>query len=203
MDTRDALKKVLNSIAEDPELEARWLNTLSLLEFIGARKIGKTMCQTHPSATVLDHWADETRHAYAFKALCEELADGEFEGYLAMEAATNYFQQLDQRATDWLRERVGVEQTALNYLLVTTLIERRAMMVYPLYRAATNHEFIADELQSIVVEEQDHRIELERQCVALLEEHDASLEEVSTLEEDLFGGLLHAIARATGLESTR
>ena len=200
MDIRDSLKKVLNSIAADSELEARWLNTLSLLKFIGARKIGKTMCQTHPSATVLDHWADETRHAWAFKALCEELADGEFEDYLAMDAATNYFQQLDQRATDWLRESVGVEQTGLNYLLVTTLIERRAMMVYPLYRAATTHDFIAEELQAIVVEEQDHRIELERQCVALLEQHDATLEEVSTLEEDLFGGLLHAIEKAARVE---
>ncbi|MGM0556532.1 MAG: hypothetical protein ACQEVA_09170 [Myxococcota bacterium] len=200
MDTRARLKKVLNSVVEDRDLESRWLNTLSLLEFIGARKIGKTMCQTHPSATVLDHWADETRHAYAFKALCERLNQGECTSYLALDAATNYFQQLDQRATEWLRDSVGVDETPLNYLLVTTLIERRAMMVYPLYRAATNHAFIADELQTIVVEEQDHRVELERQCVELLSVHDAELDDVLGLEADLFAGLLHAFGEAVGLE---
>jgi hypothetical protein len=201
MDIRERLKKVLNSLAHDRELESRWLNTLSLLEFIGARKIGKTMCQTHPSATVLDHWADETRHAYAFKALCEQLFQGQCDSYLAVDAATNYFQQLDQSATKWLRESVGVEDTPLNYLLVTTLIERRAMMVYPLYRAATTHDFIADELQKIVVEEQDHRVELERQCVKLLDEHDADLEDVLGLEADLFAGLLHAFDEEVGADA--
>lgn len=203
MDIRTRLKKVLNSVTADRDLEARWLNTLSLLEFIGARKIGKTMCQSHPSATVLDHWADETRHAYAFKALCERLAGGEFGSYLALDAATNYFQQLDQRATEWLRSSVGVDDTPLNYLLVTTLIERRAMMVYPLYRAATQHDFISEELQAIVVEEQDHRVELERQCVELLDEYGAELDGPLALESDLFAGLIHAFGESIGGEKSR
>lgn len=197
---RDKLKTLLDAICDDVEVEARWLNTLSLLEYIGARKIGKTMCRTHPSAVVLDHWADETRHAYAFKQLCEELSGGEFDEYLAHDQAINFFQTLDERASHWVTEATGDDDRRQNYLLVTTLIERRAMMVYPLYRAATSHDFVRDELQAIIVEEQDHRVEIEERAIAHLEERGVDIEAAFALEEDLFGGLLVAMASEIGVE---
>ena len=49
------LKQVLARISETPEVEARWLNTVSLLEFTGARKIGRTVADRHPSLEVLQH----------------------------------------------------------------------------------------------------------------------------------------------------
>ena len=191
---RDQLKQVLEEIKGDAATEARWLNTLSLLEYIGARKIGKTMCQEHPSAVVLDHWADETRHAYALKRLCDEVAPGQCEGYLGKEAAVNYFQKLDEQASRWLGRATGGEDTFLNYLVVTTLVERRAMMVYPLYRAATEQGVVRDELQKIIVEEQDHRVELEERAVELLGEQGLDLDELGALEADLFGSLIGALA---------
>lgn len=197
---REQLKQLLDTITDDRTTEARWLNTLSLLEYIGARKIGKAMCQEHPPAIVLDHWADETRHAYAFKRLCEEAAGGEFGEYLARESAEHYFQELDQRATAWVTEATGEADTRQNYLLVTTLIERRAMMVYPLYRAATSLDFVRDELQAVIVEEQDHRVELEERATALLASRGADIDGAFALEADLFGGWMAGVARDLGVE---
>jgi rubrerythrin len=195
---RDRLKKLLDTITDDTNAEARWLNTLSLLEYIGARKIGRTMCREHPSAVVLDHWADETRHAYAFKQLCEMVSGGECDDYLCKEEAINYFQQLDERASTWVSKATGEEDPRQNYLLVTTLVERRAMMVYPLYRAATKSDEVRDEVQAIIVEEQDHRVEIEERAVAYLEERGVDIEAAFAIEEDLFGGLIAKMADELG-----
>lgn len=197
---RNRLKTLLDAITSETEHETKWLNTVSLLEYIGARKIGKTMCQRHPSAVVLDHWADETRHAYAFKRLCEEVNGGECEEYLAHDAAIGFFQKLDERASQWVTEATGEDDPRQNYLLVTTLIERRAMMVYPLYRAATSHDFVRDELQAIIVEEQDHRVEIEERAIAHLESKGVDIDKAFALEEDLFGSLLTAMAMEIGVE---
>ncbi|QDG53784.1 hypothetical protein FIV42_24485 [Persicimonas caeni] len=197
---RERLKTLLEAITDDVQTEVVWLNTLSLLEYIGARKIGKTMCQSHPSAVVLDHWADETRHAYAFKRLCEELNGGECDEYLAHDSAISFFQKLDESASKWVTEATGEDDPRQNYLLVTTLIERRAMMVYPLYRAATSHDIVRDELQAIIVEEQDHRVEIEERAIAHLEARGVDIEAAFALEEDLFGSLLTAMAMEIGVE---
>jgi rubrerythrin len=197
---RDRLKTLLETIVDDETIEAKWLNTLSLLEYIGARKIGRTMCREHPSAVVLDHWADETRHAYAFKQLCETVSGGPSQAYLCKEPAVHYFQHLDERASRWISEATGKEDPRQNYLLVTTLVERRAMMVYPLYRAATHLDVVRDELQVIIVEEQDHRVEIEERATAYLDARGVDIEEAFGLEQDLFGGLIAKMADELGVD---
>lgn len=199
---RDTIKTLLGAICEDTATEAKWLNTLSLLEYIGARKISKTVAGRHPdSPEVLDHLADESRHAYAFKRLCVEISEGECDSYLCEDAAKRYFAELDQRATAWMNELTGEDDMSQNYLLVTTLIERRAMMMYPLYRSVTSHDVVRDELQEIVVEEQDHRVAIEENCVEMLSQYGVDgLEAVTDLEANLFAGFLDAVATELGVE---
>ena len=48
------MKLWLQKIVENPEREVSWLQTLSLLESIGARKIAKTVGQGSPSPEVLE-----------------------------------------------------------------------------------------------------------------------------------------------------
>lgn len=200
---RERIKQTLEGICSDRRLEAKWLNTLSLLEYTGAQKISKSVASTHPErAVVLDHLADEARHAYAFKRLYEhvvETTDDE-PGYLCREAAETYFRRLDERATEWMTELAGEQNQQECYLLVTTLVERRAMDMYPLYRAATTIDEVADELQQIVVEEQDHRVAIEENCKDLLARYGVeSLDPVDELEGELFDELWADISREVGV----
>ena len=66
-DHREQLKRLLDRVTGDPNREARWLNTLSFLEFVGARKIAAFMGGRYPDLQVLEHWADETRHALVLR----------------------------------------------------------------------------------------------------------------------------------------
>lgn len=196
---RERIQHVLQQIAQDPQREARWLNTVSLLEFIGARKISRTVADRHPTLEVLQHLADETRHALAFKRLACEVAGGEVQGYLCPEAAGTYFQTLDRTLAAWAAKAVGGEDTHLSYLLTTTLIEQRAMQIYPLYKAASRNPVVREELGRVVVEEQGHRRSIEEICVeALGARAGKDLTEPKAIEAGLFEALLQALEAEVG-----
>ncbi|MGM0577625.1 MAG: hypothetical protein ACQEXJ_18005 [Myxococcota bacterium] len=184
---RERIKAALEVIAADVRTEAAWLNTLSLLEHVGARKISRTVAARHPSADVLHHLADETRHALAFKRLSEALSAGEDPGYLCGEAAGRYFRGLDRDLSAWVARLAGEEHPVASYLLVTTAIERRAMEMYPLYRAATGHAEVREELAAVVREEQSHRVIIEERCEAVLAEHGGDLAAALEVEQARFG----------------
>src|SRR5579863_4921348 len=63
----------LSSVCAAPEAHARFLNTLSLLEHIGSRKIMLTRAIAG-DGRILKHLAEETRHAWFFKRAAERLA---------------------------------------------------------------------------------------------------------------------------------
>ena len=189
------MKEILRKITAESALEAKWLNTLSLLEFIGARKIAKTVGQDHPSLMVLEHHADETRHAYAFKKLCQELSEESRPEYLCRDAAVKYFQTLDHQLSEWLRDRTGTDElTYPSYLLTTSLIERRAMKLYPLYRDATSQEAVREELHVVIEEESTHRPLIDRELKKWLERHGQDgLEACWQLEDELFQAFENAL----------
>jgi hypothetical protein len=197
---RDRIQAVLRQLAQTPRLEARWLHTLSLMEFIGARKISRTVADRHPSLEVLGHLADETRHAYAFKRLSVEVAGAEVTDALCPEAAARYFQALDHELAAWATAHTGAPDVYLHYLLTTTTIERRAMVLYPLYKAASRHPAVREELGRVVTEEQGHRRTIEDACVARLSAVGASLDEALALEERLFGAFIGELEAAVARE---
>lgn len=198
---RERMKAVLRTICADERTEAKWLNTLSLLEFTGARKISRTVARHHPSLDVLDHLADETRHALAFKELAHDVVDGDPGAYLVEKAAKTYFGRLDVELSAWVEELVGREDSLLNYLVVTTMVERRAMELYPLYRAATERENVREELQAIIKEEQSHRIAIEERCVSLLSEAGVrDLSAASAVESAFFADLLVELEKTLGVD---
>jgi hypothetical protein len=188
------MKSALRRICEDELLEAQWLHTLSALEFIGARKISRTVARHHPTRQILDHLSDETRHAMAFKDLSFAAFGHEPSSYLCIEAAGEYFSKLDSELSAWFSEIRGKEDTALNYLLVTTLIERRAMKLYPLYRSITTREDVREELSAIIREEQAHRVAIESDCLGVLSEYAIpNLSVPEAVESAFFSGFWTAI----------
>ena len=198
---REKIRSTLDLICTSAEAEARWLHTVSMLEFIGARKISRTVADRHPSLDVLQHLADETRHALAFKRLACEVAGREVTDYLALPAAATYFQTLDRELAAWGKGVLGREDTRLSYLLTTTMIEQRAMMVYPLYKAATRQPIVREELAKVVTEEQSHRRDIEDRCKELLAQLGVpDLSAPLAIEAKLFAPLLDALtAEATTL----
>ena len=58
---------------ERPREHARFLNTLSLMEHIGSRKIMVSQTCGPLGREVLKHLAEETRHAFFFKKAAETL----------------------------------------------------------------------------------------------------------------------------------
>jgi hypothetical protein len=198
---RDRIKAVLRTICADDRIEAKWLNTLSLLEFIGARKISRTVARSHPALDVLDHLADENRHALAFKQLAHNIVDGDPGAYFLEDAAKRYFSRLDTELSAWVEGLVKREDPLLNYLVVTTMIERRAMELYPLYRAATERDDVRDELQGIIKEEQGHRVAIEDRCLALLQDAGVrDLSAASAVEQAFFTEFIRAAEDALGLD---
>ncbi len=189
------MRAILERVTQDDALEARWLNTVSMMEHIGARKISRTVAASHPSVEVLEHLADETRHALAFKQLaCTLQGDGGEPDYLCPAAAVTYFKHLDEAASGWIAARAGQRDMWGSYLLVTTLIERRAMRLYPLYKSLTRHEVVRDEVQRVILEEANHRKVLESRALAHVRALGVEdLSECVAMEEALMEGFARAV----------
>lgn len=192
------MKEILSKIVQSQSLEARWLHTISLLEYIGARKIAKTMCTgAQPELDVLEHYADECRHAFIFKKLAIHVNNDVAPGYLCQEDAVNYFQTLDHGLSKWLEEKTGAKNPLHSYLLTTSLIERRAMKIYPLYKTLTRQELVASELKQIIIEESNHKGPLDQKAQRVLEAIAPNLlEEAIQKEEELFEKFLGALSQS-------
>lgn len=162
------MKKVLQAIVDDPSLEARWLNTLSLLEYTAARKISKTVFLSHPSLDVLKHFADETHNAYIFKHLSQVVSKGRCHEYLCGDEAVSYFQMLDGSISDCLSEVISKDEPHHNYLFITYLVERRAMELYNLYMRTTHHSEVQEEVRRVLLEDTARRSFIEKKVERIL-----------------------------------
>src|SRR3954465_5324342 len=92
--------KLLSAIITDNQLHARWLNTLSLMENTGARKI--SACEDPETVTyiILKHAAEEHRHAFYLKKQIEKVDSGYCPTYsndylIAPKSSKYYLNQLD------------------------------------------------------------------------------------------------------------
>ena len=66
------LNELLPLIINDNQLHAKWLNTLSLMENTGARKISASEDPLTVTYIVLKHAAEEHRHAFYLKKQIEK-----------------------------------------------------------------------------------------------------------------------------------
>jgi len=151
-----AVKKRLGWFCAHPAAHARFLNTLSLMEHIGSRKIMASQSEHGLSGDTLRHLAEETRHAYFFKRAAEKLArhalDYSVSETIAGAAARGYMERLD---AEILRELADAE-SALPYLYMSLIVELRAVWFYRLYQEtlATHEQSLS--LRSVLAEEELH-----------------------------------------------
>lgn len=150
-------QKTLQELILFPELHGRFLNTLSLLEYIGARKIVKSQKESHITPTILGHMVEEIRHAQILKKLALRVAGSGVSSYreeslLCGREGRAYIQAIDQTAKDV----VGEGNSWTNYLLTTLIVEERAQDLYPFYDELLCQLDLGGPLKAIVREEVGH-----------------------------------------------
>lgn len=164
---RDRFEHWLHEVPHRPETHARFLNTLSLLEHIGSVKIARTQSGPSITAEVLQHLAEETRHAQVLKklAITTDAAlplDYSDDRLLVGAAARGYFARLDVGVRSFVRRELPLElQGPAAYLLVTWLVELRASWLYPAYQSALESAGLRHSVRSIIGEEERHLAEIE------------------------------------------
>ena len=145
----------LETICADVGVQARFLNTLSLLEHIGSRKIMLARCAV-PDGHMLQHLAEETRHAFFFKRSAEKLARRslDYSGActLAGAAARFYMGRLDAQITQALRSG----NDALPYLYMSLIVEDRAVWAYRIYQRVLDDSDCGISLKPVLAEENLH-----------------------------------------------
>ena len=147
-----ALLDFLGAVTSAPSAELEWIDLLSQLEYVGCRKIVKSIGFESVSLEVLRHVSEEASHAYLLKAVVEEggVAGRSWRDGLFAEAGWGYFQNLDRR----ISALPGSD--GLRYPAVSWAIERRVLVVYPAYLRATRNESLKRALRRILAQEERH-----------------------------------------------
>jgi hypothetical protein len=197
----NSFEKFANQLLENPEIHARFVNTLSMLEYMGARKILKSQPEPGITAQILAHAAEEIRHAQGFKKIALKMSAGKLNSYADEHLycgpeARRYFQSLDHGAAEIMnspRYKDAKGDTLWkNYLITTLLIEERANSVYPVYETTLSRAGFPGVLSGIVREEILHLEEMQDH----LKDQDISadhLKQLKQLEESAFSEFLNAL----------
>ena len=176
----------LGLVAVDPRTELEWIDLLSQLEYVGCRKIVKSVGFESVSLEVLRHVSEEASHAFLLKSVVEEggLRDRSWrEGKLA-EAGWRYFQSLDQRIS------ALPESEGLRYPGVSWAIERRVLVVYPGYLKVTRNESLKKALRRILAQEERHGAQFSE-----FRFPDGYLDQIARIEESLWPAFVAEAAR--------
>lgn len=156
---KQEIEALIARVLADPALHGRWLNTLSYLEHSGACKIAASAAPSTVQEERLKHAAEEFRHAYTLKNQLQRIGqvciDYRRSSLLGGWATYHYLQRLDLFASR--------QNRPLAYFLTTYAIELRAAELYPLYQAALQKTGSKVRVQSILLEEEEHLAEMERE----------------------------------------
>lgn len=188
------LATILPKIIADNQLHARWLNTLSLMENTGARKISASEDTVNVTYIILKHAAEEHRHAFYLKKQIEKAAPGNCPTYaqeflIAPAYSKNYLNQLDIDVCRYLKKELnlsGAELRFAAYLLVTYAIEVRADELYPVYQQALDNAGSKVNVKSIILEEEGHLEEMINQLKQFSPDWEQHAQKAIEMESALF-----------------
>jgi len=201
MRQEEQLKSVIDRIVGANDMHAKWLNSLSMMENTGARKISR---YEHPVSTgimVLKHAAEEARHAYYLKKQIAKLSADACPDYshpylMAPVESHQYLHQLDVEACRYLKEKMGLAGRDLKhgaYLLVTYAIEVRADMLYGIYQEALTSHGSKVNVKSIIAEEEGHLAEMQRMLEQFHPSWKQLAADVCKIEDGLFNTWIAAV----------
>jgi hypothetical protein len=195
------LQKLVDKIVVDDQLHGKWLNSLSMMENTGARKISRFEHPVAVDIVILKHAAEEARHAYYLKKQIEKLKDVHCPDYsypylIAPIESHHYLNMLDAETCRYLKANMKLEGRELKhaaYLLVTYSIEVRADMLYAIYQDALTKNNSRVNVKSIIIEEEGHLAEMQRMLVDFHPEWERIAGDICKIENDLLINWLNAI----------
>ena len=196
------LNQILPRIIANNNLHAKWLNTLSLMENTGARKISLSEDPLTVTYIILKHAAEEHRHAFYLKkqmtrfgiTVCPTYAA---EYLLAPQFSKYYLNQLDIDVCRYLKKELnltGKELRFAAYLLVTYAIEVRADELYPIYQQQLDAMGSKINVKSIILEEEGHLEEMIAQLTKFSPDWQHHAKKAVEFESRLFAGWVDALA---------
>lgn len=202
------LQEIFRNIIATDSLHARFLNTLSLMENTGARKISASEDKSKVSYIVLKHAAEEARHAYYLKKQIQKV--GRIEDYPTYEtayliapfASYTYLHTLDIQVCRYLKQSLKLSGNALKYaayLLVTYAIEVRADELYPVYQDVLDEVSSKVNMKSIIVEEEGHLAEMITQLKEFSPEWETHAKIACDIEKTLFDQWIDSIGTELGV----
>jgi hypothetical protein len=188
------LPSFLEEILQNDSKHYLWLRSLSYLEYIGYRKMVRAVPYTEVNLGVFHHLNDEIQHSFILKELAEKsfgrplLRKSSLEELVQI--AEDYFQAFDSRIHDWVIEKKGAEDPFLCYLLVSYVIEKLAMKVYPQYFARLTTSPLKLVIQKIIKEESEHLAYLERMMRRMFHDFSSTTPILFEFEEAFFEAYL-------------
>jgi len=188
------LNNILPAIIADNQLHAKWLNTLSLMENTGARKISAGEDPVTVTYIILKHAAEEHRHAFYLKKQIEKSGENLCPTYsaqylLAPAYSKYYLNQLDIDVCRYLKKDLSLTGRELRfaaYLLVTYAIEVRADELYPVYQDALDAAGSKVNVKSIILEEEGHLEEMINQLKIFSPDWELHAQKAVDMETTLF-----------------
>jgi hypothetical protein len=187
-------RSTLAGIIAEPNVHARLLNTLSLLEHIGSYRIMVSQHGEHCDQPTLRHLAEEAQHSFFMKRQAEKIAGRALEftpgDLLAGSTARTYFRRLEALIHGRLARQGSAEAT---YLYMSMIIEFRALWFYGHYQHALQSAGNAISLKRILGEEANHLTDMAERLEAAGELSDERVDTFIEFEHRLYGRLLKAL----------
>lgn len=195
------MEELITRLVANPDTHCKWLNTLSMMENTGARKIARCEHPVFVSEIILKHAAEEARHAYFLKKQIAKIHPNACPTYeqayvLAPESSYRYLHALDIETCRYLKKTKGFENEKLKYaayLLVTYAIEVRADALYPVYQKVLRATGSKVTVRTIMAEEENHLQEMTAQLKDFLPDWEEVTKVVVVIEEKLFGEWVKAL----------
>lgn len=197
------LKGILEIIVPSAELHGKWLNSLSMMENTGARKISRYEDPVYTDIIVLKHAAEEARHAYYLKKQIGKLEgiscpDYSFPYLLGAVSSYQYLHRLDAAACRYLKEELGLRGRDVfhgAYLLVTYAIEVRADSLYGVYQEVLTAHNQRVNVKSIILEEEGHLEEMTKMLVGFRPDWQVLADRMCAVETTLFNEWIEAVGK--------
>ncbi len=139
----------LDEATSDPDLEHNWVEMLSQLEYVGCRKMLRSLAWEDVDLKILKHIQEEAQHAYLLKLALGKKGLSSWGQNPLGELGWEYFAGLDESLTQ-------LDTEEMPYALTSWAIEQRALAVYPAYLARTTNADIRRAVRTVLAQEEHH-----------------------------------------------